>query len=74
MEKTGFDGNLWKWEYPNYNKSYMVVADDVLWRFNRLFKLCHVIDIEEATQVAEYRGKLDTKDFGNFLSITCNRL
>ena len=18
MEKTGFDGNLWKWEYPNY--------------------------------------------------------
>ena len=22
MEKTGFDGNLWKWEYPNYNKAY----------------------------------------------------
>ena len=27
LEKTGFDGNLWKWEYPDYNKSYMVVAD-----------------------------------------------
>ena len=32
-----------------------------------IIQACHVIDIEEATQVAEYRGKLDTKDFGNFL-------
>ena len=23
LEKTGFDSNLWKWEYPNYNKGYM---------------------------------------------------
>ena len=29
-EKTGFDGNLWKWEYPNYTKSYMVVRNDVV--------------------------------------------
>ena len=29
--------------------------------------MCHVIDIEQATQVAEYKGKLDTKSFGNFL-------
>src|SRR5210317_2038148 len=27
IEKGGIDGNLWKWEYPNFNKSYMVVAD-----------------------------------------------
>jgi hypothetical protein len=26
-----------------------------------------VVEIEAAVQVAEYRGKLDTKDFGNFL-------
>ena len=37
-----------------------------------IIQACHVIDIEEASQVAEYKGKLDTKDFGNFLSITCN--
>ena len=66
MEKTGFDGNLWKWEYPNYNKAYMVVAD-VARGDSTDYSACHVIDIEEATQVAEYRGKLDTKDFGNFL-------
>jgi hypothetical protein len=66
IEKTGFDGNLWKWEYPNYQKSYMVVAD-VARGDSADYSACHVIDIENATQVAEYKGKLDTKDFGNFL-------
>jgi len=66
IEKTGFDGNLWKWEYPNYNKGYMVVAD-VARGDSADYSACHVIDIEEASQVAEYKGKLDTKDFGNFL-------
>ena len=66
VEKTGFDGNLWKWEYPNYTKSYMVVAD-VARGDSADFSACHVIDIEESAQVAEYKGKLDTKDFGNFL-------
>jgi hypothetical protein len=66
IEKTGFDGNLWKWEYPNYSKSYMVVAD-VARGDSSDYSACHVIDVESATQVAEYKGKLDTKDFGNFL-------
>ena len=66
LEKTGFDSNLWKWEYPNYNKGYMVVAD-VARGDSTDYSACHVIDIEEASQVAEYKGKLDTKDFGNFL-------
>src|SRR5210317_1332135 len=66
IEKTGFDGNLWKWEYPNYQKSYMVVAD-VARGDSTDYSACHVIDIESCEQVAEYRGKLDTKDYGNFL-------
>ena len=66
LEKTGFDGNLWKWEYPDYNKSYMVVAD-VARGDSSDFSACHVFDVEGASQVAEYKGKLDTKDFGNFL-------
>ena len=66
IEKTGFDGNLWKWEYPNYQKTYMVVAD-VARGDSADFSACHVIDVESSTQVAEYKGKLDTKDFGNFL-------
>ena len=66
IEKGGFDGNLWKWEHADYNKSYMVVAD-VARGDGADYSTCHVIDIVTATQVAEYKGKVDTKDFGNFL-------
>jgi hypothetical protein len=66
IEKTGMDGNLWKWEYPDYSKSYMVVAD-VARGDGSDYSAAHVIDIDNLEQVAEYRGKIDTKDFGNFL-------
>ena len=66
IEKGGFDGNLWRWQYPDYTKSYMVVAD-VARGDSSDYSACHVIDVEASEQVAEYRGKLDTKDFGNFL-------
>ena len=66
IEKGGFDGNLWRWQYPNYSKSYMVVAD-VARGDSSDYSAAHVIDVEESEQVAEYRGRLDTKDFGNFL-------
>jgi hypothetical protein len=66
LEKTWIDHNLWKWEYPNYQKGYMVVAD-VARGDGGDYSACHVFDIETATQVAEYKGKMDTKDFGNFL-------
>jgi hypothetical protein len=66
IEKGGFDGNLWKWEHADYNKSYMVVAD-VARGDGADYSTCHVFDIVTATQVAEYKGRVDTKDFGNFL-------
>ena len=66
IEKGGFDGNLWKWEHADYSKSYMVVAD-VARGDGADYSTCHVIDIINSVQVAEYRGKVDTKDFGNFL-------
>jgi hypothetical protein len=66
IEKTGFDGNYWKWEYPDYKKSYMVVAD-VARGDGTDYSTFHVIDLQNIVQVAEYRGKIDTKDFGNML-------
>lgn len=64
--KTGIDGNYWKWEYPDYSKNYMVVADVA--RGDGIDSSAfHVMNIESVTQVAEYRGKMDTKEFGNFL-------
>jgi hypothetical protein len=66
IEKGGFDGNLWKWEHADYNKSYMVVAD-VARGDGGDYSTCHVIDVVNSVQVAEYKGRVDTKDFGNFL-------
>jgi hypothetical protein len=67
VEKRGFDGNLWVWEYPNYNRQYMVVAD-VARGDGADYSTAQVIDIDDCSQVAEYKGKIDTKDFGNFLT------
>lgn len=66
MEKRGVDSNLWVWEIPDYSRSYMVVAD-VARGDGADYSACHVIDVETVTQVAEYKGKLSPKDFGNVL-------
>ena len=67
LERRGVDGNLWVWEGVDYSKSYMVVAD-VSRGDSADYSACHVFDIESATQVAEYKGKLSPKDYGNFLT------
>jgi hypothetical protein len=66
MTKGGFDGNLWRWEYPDYSKNYMVVAD-VARGDGKDYSACHVIDIEQAKQVAEYKGQVGTRDYGHML-------
>jgi hypothetical protein len=66
LERRGIDGNLWVWEGVDYMKSYMVVAD-VARGDSTDYSAFHIFDIETATQVAEYRGKLSPKDYGNFL-------
>ena len=66
IEKRGFDGNLWVWEVPSYTRSYLVAAD-VARGDGSDYSAFHVIDIESCTQVAEYKGQISTKDFGNML-------
>jgi hypothetical protein len=46
----------------------MVVAD-VARGDGADFSTAQVIDIQDSSQVAEYRGKIETKDFGNFLTV-----
>ena len=65
-EKRGIDGNLWIWKPPNYTRDYIVCAD-VGRGDSADFSAFHVIDVENVEQVAEYKGKLGTKDFGNML-------
>ena len=66
VEKTGFDGNIWIWGQVNYTKPYLVCADVA--RGDGLdYSTYHVIEAESCEQVAEYRGKVDTTDFGHML-------
>jgi len=66
LERRGVDSNLWIWEQPDYSKSYMVVAD-VARGDATDYSACHVIELEECIQVAEYKGKLSPKEYGNVL-------
>ena len=66
MERRGADQNLWVWESPDYSRDYMVVAD-VARGDGKDFSTCHVMDVENNVQVAEYKGQLGTKEFGHLL-------
>lgn len=66
VEKRGVDGNLWIWEQPDYNRNYLVTAD-VARGDGKDYSACHVFDIENAVQVAEYRGQIGTRDYGHLL-------
>ena len=64
--KQGFDGNLWIWEYPHPDRAYIAAAD-VARGDGSDYSTIHVIDAERSTQVAEYRGKIPTKEFGDLM-------
>ena len=66
IEKRGIDGNLWIWEQPDYSRDYIIVAD-VARGDGADHSAFHVIDVESVTQVAEYKGQIHTKDYGNLL-------
>lgn len=66
IQKLGQDGNYWKWKECDYTKDYMVIADVARGDGND-FSAFQVIDVEAVEQVAEYKGVIGTKDYGNFL-------
>ena len=66
MERRGVDSNYWIWQPPNYTKNYVVSAD-VSRGDGTDYSAFHIIDVETLEQVAEYRGKISTQEFGNML-------
>ncbi len=64
LEKRGIDSNLWIWQPPNYTKDYVLSAD-VSRGDGSDYSAFHVMEIETMEQVAEYKGRMSTKDFGN---------
>ena len=66
LERRGADQNLWVWESPDYTRDYMVVAD-VSRGDGKDYSACHVIDVANNVQVAEYKGQIGTKEYGHLL-------
>ena len=58
--------NWWIWEPPNYTKDDIVCAD-VSRGDSTDYSAFHIIEIETLEQVAEYKGRLSTRDYGNLL-------
>jgi len=66
IETRGVADEFQMWERPDYTKSYIVVAD-VARGDGSDFSTFHIMDVESVTQVAEYKGQISTKEFGNML-------
>ena len=66
IEKRGIDSNVWVWEPPNYTKDYVVCAD-VSRGDSTDYSAFHILDVESLEQVAEYKGRMSTRDYGNLL-------
>lgn len=69
ISKQGFDGNLWIWEYPVSGRTYILCAD-VARGDGADYSAFHIIDAENSVQVAEYKGKIPTKEFGDLMVAT----
>lgn len=66
ISKQGFDNNLWVWEYPQPSRTYIAAAD-ISRGDGEDYSTIHIIDAESSVQVAEYKGKVSTRDFGNLM-------
>jgi len=66
-EKRSIDKGLWIWEYPDYSRSYIIAAD-VARGDGSDYSAFHVFDAESLTQVAEYKGQANTREYGRLLA------
>ena len=66
VEKRGLGGEYWIWKYPDYTRSYIVVAD-VSRGDSSDYSAFHVFDVETLEQCAEFKGMVGTRQFGTFL-------
>lgn len=66
LEKRGIGGDLWIWKYPDYTKSYIVTAD-VSRGDGSDYSAFLIFDVESMDQVAEFKGMIPTREYGNLL-------
>lgn len=66
IEKRGLGGDIWIWEYPDYTKSYVTIADPSRGDGEDCSAFI-IFEVESMRQVAEFKGKVDTQTFGHML-------
>lgn len=66
IEKRGYAGDYWLWDYPNYTKSYVVVGDTARGD-GADYSAFSIFELESMMQVGEYKGKLPPNEFGKML-------
>ena len=66
VEKSGIGQSYWLWEYPDPMRNYMIMAD-VARGDGKDYSTYHIFDVENLTQVAEFKDQLATKDFARGL-------
>jgi hypothetical protein len=64
--KRGVDKGYWIFKYPQAGKSYMVSADVARGDASD-YSAAQILEIETMEQVAEYKGKLPTKEYARAL-------
>jgi hypothetical protein len=66
LEKTGEDRNVWIWSYPSPGKKYVMSAD-IARGDGADCSTFHVIDPDDCSVVAEYKGKLPPDRFADLM-------
>jgi len=66
IEQRGAKKELWIWKYPEEGKRYIVSAD-VARGDGKDYSACHVIEVDTMEQIAEFKGHIHTKEYGNLL-------
>ena len=57
---------MWIWEEPDYTRDYVIAADTARGD-GEDFSTFQIFDVVHLRQVAEYKGMVNTSDFGNML-------
>jgi len=68
IEKRGMLQSYWLWEYPDYAMNYIVSADVARGDASD-FSTFNVLEVETLRQVASFKAKIDTKEFGRMLTL-----
>lgn len=66
IERRFMGNDFWIWEYVDFSKNYIVVAD-VSRGDGGDYSAFHVIDVEACEQVAEYKSQIGTREYGHML-------